>query len=161
MRRTLFTMAPLLCALAASCGFHLRGQTPLPAALARPYLETEDRYTPLYAALTARLRAAGAELAPMATGSSAVIRLHVDETGRELLSVSASNKPGEYEVYYTVEYSVAAADRELLVRQEATLRRDYAYDETAVLAKEHEEQSLRIALADDLAALMLRRLAAL
>ncbi|MGH8250806.1 MAG: LPS assembly lipoprotein LptE, partial [Steroidobacteraceae bacterium] len=88
-------------------------------------------------------------------------RLHVDETGRELLSVTADNKPGEYEVYYTVEYSVAAGGSEILVRQQATLRRDYAYDEAAVLAKEHEEQSLRVALADDLAALMLRRLAAL
>ena len=37
---------------------------------------------------------------PIAAEASAVIRLHVDETGRELLSVTAQNKPGEYEVYY-------------------------------------------------------------
>jgi LPS-assembly lipoprotein len=148
-------------ALAAGCGFHLRGQTPLPATLVAPYLETSDRYTPLYAALAARLRAAGATLAADPAAASAVIRLHKDQTGRELLSVSARNTPSEFEVYYTVEYSVSAGASELLTRQQATLTRDLSYDETAVLAKEHEEQSLRAALADELAGLILRRLAAL
>ncbi len=49
----------------------------------------------------------------------------------------------------------------MLERQRVTLTRDFGYDESAVLAKEHEEQSLRVALADELAGLMLRRLAAL
>ena len=148
-------------ALAAGCGFHLRGQEPLPTVVARPYIETGDRYSPLHAALTSQLRAAGATLAPDAATASAVIRLHVDSTGRELLSIAANNKPGEYEVYYDVEYSVTAGGRELLARKRARLTRDYSYDEAAVLAKEHEEQSLRLALADELAALILRRLAAL
>lgn len=148
-------------AFAAGCGFHLRGQAPLPAVIARPYIETSDRYSPLHAALASQLRAAGAVLAPDAAAASAVIRLHVDSTGRELLSIAANNKPGEYEVYYDVEYSVTAGGRELLARKRARLTRDYSYDEAAVLAKEHEEQSLRVALADELAALILRRLAAL
>ena len=148
-------------ALVAGCGFHLRGQEPLPTVVARPYIETGDHYSPLHAALTAQLRAAGATLAPDAATASAVIRLHVDSTGRELLSIAANNKPGEYEVYYDVEYSVTAGGRELLARKRARLTRDYSYDEAAVLAKEHEEQSLRLALADELAALILRRLAAL
>lgn len=148
-------------ALMAGCGFHLRGQTPLPAPMTRPYLDSADRYSPLHSALVAHLKAAGAQLAPDSATATAVIRVHVDRTGRELLSVAAGNKPGEYEVYYTAEYSVTAAGRELLPRQQVTLTRDYSYDETAVLAKEHEEQALRTALADEIAALMLRRLGAL
>ena len=161
MRRLICTIAMVPLLLATGCGFHLRGATPLPVALASPFLETSDQYTPLYAALTARLRAAGATPAPNAAAASAVIRLHVDESGRELLSVSASNRPGEYEVYYSVEYSVRGTDRELLARQQATLTRTYGYDETALLAKEHEEQSLRVALAEEIAGLIMRRLAAL
>ena len=161
MRRLLFALAAFPLVLAAGCGFQLRGAEPLPPALARPYVETSDIYTPLYAALTTRLRAAGAILAPNAAEASAVIRLHVDETGRELLSVSATNRPGEYEVFYAVEYSVSGDGTELLARQQARLTRAYGYDETAVLAKEHEEQSLRVALAEELASLILRRLAAL
>jgi len=161
MRRLKLCLVTGWLIIATGCGFQLRGQAPLPAALATPYLEAGDHYTPLYAALVARLRAAGARLAAGPSAASAVIHLHVDDTGRELLSVSARNTPGEYEVYYTVEYSVSAGAQELLARQQLSLTRDYSYDESAVLAKEHEEQSLRIALADELAGLMLRRLAAL
>ncbi|HEY7741232.1 MAG TPA: LPS assembly lipoprotein LptE [Steroidobacteraceae bacterium] len=152
--------APLLCLL-AGCGFHLRGQVALPPTLATPYVETDDRYTLLYAALLDRLRAAGAEPAADAASASAVIRLHEDDTGRDLLSVTADNKPGEYEVYYAAEYSVTSGATELLARQQLRLTRDYGYDESAVLAKEHEEQVLRVALAGEIADLILRRLAAL
>jgi LPS-assembly lipoprotein len=161
MRRLICLLALMPLAIATACGFHLRGAAPLPPALARPYVETRDTYTPLYAALTTQLRAAGAVLAPSATEASAVIRLQLDETGRELLSVSTNNRPGEYEVFYAVEYSVTGGGTELLARQQARLTRSYGYDETAVLAKEHEEQSLRVALAEELASLILRRLSAL
>ena len=158
MRRNL---ALLALALVAGCGFHLRGREPLPAVAATPYVEAEDHYSPLYAALDKHLRAAGAVPVASAAGASAVIRLHVDDTGRELLSVTADNKPGEYEVYYAAEFSVTSGATELLARNAVKLTRDYGYDETAVLAKEHEEQSLRAALADEIAGLILRRLAAL
>ena len=145
----------------AGCGYHLRGQAPLPGVVATPYIEADDRYTPLYAALDERLRAAGAQPAADAASASAVIRLHVDDTGRDLLSVTADNKPGEYEVYYAAEFSVSSGATELLARNQVRLTRDYGYDESAVLAKEHEEQTLRVALAGEIADQILRRLAAL
>lgn len=151
----------VLLSLVSGCGFHLRSQAPLPAAMTRPYLDAADHHSPLYAALMARLRAAGAEFAADASSASAVIRVHVDRSGRELLTVAADNRPGEYEVYYAAEFSVNAAGKELLPRQQLRLTRDYGYDVTAVLAKEHEEQSLRAALADEIAALMLRRFSTL
>jgi LPS-assembly lipoprotein len=153
--------AAVALALLAGCGFHLRGQAPLPAVAATPYVETEDRYSPLYSALDRRLRAAGARPAASAAGASVVIRLHVDDTGRELLSVTAENKPGEYEVYYAAEYSVTNGATELISRKQVKLTRDYGYDESAVLAKAHAEESLRVALAGEIADLILRRLAAL
>lgn len=145
----------------AGCGFHLRGQVPLPAVMATPFVDAKDRYSPLYAALDARLRAAGAKPAPNAASASAVIRLSVDDTGRELLSVTADNKPGEYEVYYSAEFSVSNGPTELLSPKKVKLTREYGYDESAVLAKEHEEESLRVALAEEIADQILRRLAAL
>lgn len=151
----------LALALVSGCGFQLRGQTPLPAVVASPFVETDDHYSPLYAALDKRLRAAGALPAADAATATAVIRLHVDDSGRELLSVTADNKPGEYEVYYVAEFSVTSGATELLARSPVRLTRDYGYDESAVLAKEHEEQSLRVALAEQIADLILRRLAAL
>ena len=151
----------LVLAVAAGCGFQLRGQTPLPPVVASPFVEAEDHYSPLYAALDKRLRAAGATPAADATTATAVIRLHVDDTGRDLLSVTADNKPGEYEVYYAAEFSVTSGATELIERKQVRLTRDYGYDESAVLAKEHEEGFLRDALAAEIADPILRRLAAL
>jgi LPS-assembly lipoprotein len=150
-----------LVALLAGCGFQLRGQAPLPAVAAQPHVESEDRLTPLYAALDRRLRDAGAAPAATASEASVVVRLHLDETGRELLSVTAENKPGEYEVFYAAEFSVTSGAGELIPRTPVRLTRNYGYDESAVLAKEHEEASLRDALAGEIADLILRRLAAL
>ena len=158
MRRGAWLLAALLL---AGCGYHLRGQAPLPAVVATPYIEADDRSSPLYAALDDRLRAAGAQPAADAASASAVIRLHVDDTGRDLLSVTADNKPGEYEVYYAAEFSVSSGASELLSRKQVRLTRDYGYNETAVLAKEHEEASLRVALAEEIADLIMRRLGAL
>ena len=151
----------VLLTLLAGCGFQLRGQTPLPAVATSPYVDSADRFTPLYAALDRRLRAAGATPAASAAEASVVVRLYLDETGRELLSVTADNKPGEYEVYYAAEFSAANGTTELIARTPVKLTRNYGYDESAVLAKEHEEASLRDALAGEIADLILRRLAAL
>jgi LPS-assembly lipoprotein len=129
MRRGAWLLVTLVL---AGCGFHLRGQAPLPAVLATPYIEAADHYSPLYAALDERLRAAGAQPAADAASASAVIRLHEDATGRDLLA-----------------------------RNQVRLTRDYGYDESAVLAKEHEEETLRVALAGEIADQILRRLAAL
>lgn len=161
------TRAPTIVALAAAavlvagCGFHLRGRVELTPQMRTPYLDAPDRYSPLYAELRGALEAAGAELAPSAAAASAVIHVHLDESGRNVLSVSARNTPQEYEVFYTIEYSVTAGDRELLPRQSRTVAREYAYDDTAVIAKQIEERRLREALSRDLASIIVRRLMAL
>ena len=155
-------LAVVLVALGlAGCGFQLRGVVDLSPRMAAPYLEVSDTHTPLYVALRDSLRASGAQLAPTRERASAVIRIHRDESGRRVLSVSAANTPQEFEVFYTVEYSVSANGEELLPRQSLTLTRDYTYDETQVLAKQHEERAIREALARELAALVTRRLAVL
>lgn len=157
-------MAPVRVAVAAlalalaGCGFQLRGMAELSPRMATPYLEVEDRYTPFNAALESALRASGATLARSREAASAVVRIRRDEAGRHVLSVTAQNTPAEYEVYYTVEYSVSANGEELLPPQSLTLAREYTYDETQVLAKQHEERLIREALARDLAGLVLRRL---
>ena len=64
-------------------------------------------------------------------------------------------------MYYAAEFSVSNGATELLSRKQVKLTREYGYNESAVLAKEHEEQTLRIALAEEIADQIMRRLAAL
>jgi len=80
---------------------------------------------------------------------------------RRVLSVSATNQPNQYEVTYTVGFSVSAADKELLAPQELTATRTYSFDERLLLAKNHEEEILRQDMARDLADMVMRRLASL
>ena len=161
MRAFTVTLPLAALVLLSGCGFHLRGQPQLSATMSAPYIEAPDRYSPFHAELVSALQAAGAAPSVTKEGASAIVQIHVDESGRNVLTISARNTPQEYEVFYTVEYSVSAAGQELLPRQKLTLTRDYAYDDTAVLAKQHEERDIRRALARDLAALVAGRLAAL
>jgi outer membrane lipopolysaccharide assembly protein LptE/RlpB len=75
--------------------------------------------------------------------------------------VSATNQPNQYEVTYTVGFSVSAAGKELLPPQEVTATRTYSFSENLLLAKNHEEEILRQDMARDLADMVMRRLASL
>jgi LPS-assembly lipoprotein len=158
MRRLPLAAALLLPALAA-CGFHLQGVARLPPAFATTQLVAEDRYTDFHRALEDTLRASGSRVA--GSGATATIEVLTDDSGQRVLSVSASNTPTEYEVYYTVRYRVRIGDKEVLSPKVLTLTRDYSFNTIAVLAKEQEQDQIRAALARELAALVMRRLTAL
>ena len=145
----------------ASCGWRLQGIQRLPPAMSITYVDAADRYSDFNRALRESLNAAGAQLVNDRKQARATIRVRRDESGQRVLSVSARNRPEEYEVYYVVEYSVEGVSGELLEVQMLERKRDYSYDEAALLAKQREQAVLREALARELAGLVMRRLAAL
>jgi LPS-assembly lipoprotein len=160
MRIGRWVVAVVAC-VAAGCGWRLQGTEKLPPLMAVTYVDTKDQFTDFNQALRERLAASGSRLVASGSGATAIVRVHKDESGRRVLSVSARNTPEEYEVYYSVEYSVVSGGTELIKRQRLELTRDYSYDEAAVLAKEREQAVLREALARDLASLVVRQLASL
>jgi LPS-assembly lipoprotein len=145
----------------AACGWRLQGTAKLSQSMSVIYVDADDRYTEFNRALRERLRAAGTKVTERKADATAIIHISKDKSGQRVLSVSARNTPEEYEVFYTVEYSVASGSRELIAAQPLEVTRDYSYDTTAVLAKQREQAILREALAQDLASLVLRRLASL
>jgi LPS-assembly lipoprotein len=140
----------------SACGWRLQGTDRLSQTLSVIYLDADFNR-----ALRDRLRASGAKVTERRAEATAVVRISKDQSGQRVLSVSARNTPEEYEVFYTVEYSVASGSTELIAPQPLEVTRDYSYDTTAVLAKQREQAILREALAQDLASLVLRRLASL
>lgn len=158
-QRTCVVLAMLLAT--SGCGWHLKGSEPLPAVLDATFLESADVHSDFDRALRRSLTASGARIVPVRADATAVLKVRNETTGRRVLSVSARNTPQEYEVFYTVEYSVEVGGEEVIPVQTLELVNDYSYDETALLAKEREESGLRAALARDLAGLVLRRLASL
>ncbi len=145
----------------AGCGFHLQGRQPLPAEFAYTFIETRDEQTDFVQDLRKALIATNVNVIPTKGSSGAVISVHDDELSERILSVSARNIPTEYEMTYTVVFSVSSGGRMLIEREEISATRDISFDEAQLLAKEREQEILREALARELVALVMRRLAAL
>jgi LPS-assembly lipoprotein len=151
----------LLAGLLSACGFRLAGGAALPPLLAHPYLSVQDSYSDFARELRHSLQAAGAHIEPAAGAASATVDISSDRVDRRVLSVSALNTPNEYELTYSVTFSVQSANKEVLPAETLSLSREYSFDETALLAKEHEEDLLRAEMARNLAGIVMRRLGSL
>ena len=149
--------AGLLLSLAA-CGFRLQGHSALPAALRAPYIDAQDRQSEFVQSLGHVLRISGGHPVLDRDQASAVLSISRDQFARRVLAVTANNQPTEYELTYTVRFSVSAGGQELLSTQELTSTRAYSFDERLLLAKSHEENVLRQDMARDLADRVMRRL---
>ena len=147
--------------LLAGCGFQLQGTFATPPEMERTYISTEDNRSLFYRDLHEALESSGVNLVDAATDATAIFTILFDQTDQRVLSVSARNVPTEYEVFYTIEYSLDSGTKNLLEPQTLNLTRDYTYDPTLVLGKEHEQQLLRDAIVDDLVRIVLKQIATL
>jgi LPS-assembly lipoprotein len=174
MRRTVAPALLVACAvLVGGCGFRLQGSTPLPAVVATVQLDAADDRTPFAQALRRRLGASGATLAPRgatvsgASGAAgaasgvAVLRIERDEVLERVTSVSARNIPREYELTQVVRFSLDAGGTRRISSAEVSASRSLTFDERRALAKEREREQLREALADEVAGVVLQRVAGL
>jgi LPS-assembly lipoprotein len=162
--RTLAGCSALLwavCVLGSGCGFHLEGRTVLPAALRVACVEAGDNQTAFVQGLRRALIVSGARVIDQSAKATAVVHILADRVTPRVVAVSSTNLPREYEITYTVRFSVTAHGKDLLAPQEVSVTRDYAFDEHVVLAKDREEAILRGALARDLVDIVMRRLSSL
>jgi LPS-assembly lipoprotein len=141
------------------CGFHLQGRADYSPDLSTLYLQVPDNATPLAKALRKSLSVAHVSLVEDPEAASAILDIVSDDTGRSVESVTPQNRPREYRVYYRTSYRVLAGGKVVLDNQRVARSRIYTYDETQVLAKAHEEDILRNALAREIAGVITRRLA--
>src|SRR5277367_6705720 len=159
---SVFKSLPLLGVLAlTACGFRLAGSDPLPAVMARPYLSLKDPYTDFSREFEHQLKSSGATPQIAREGATASVEVTKDLVEQRTLAVSAKNIPTEYELTYTVTFSVRGGDKELLAPQTISLSKDFSFEENVLLAKEHEADILRQQMARDLVSIAMRRLTSL
>jgi LPS-assembly lipoprotein len=139
----------------------MRGATSVPPEMARTYIATEDQRSLFYRRLRDSLQNAGVTVVESPLDATATFSILSDLPGQRVLSVSARNVPREFEVFYTVFYSVQAKNVMLLEPRSQTLTRDYTWDVTEVLGKEKEEELLREAIVDDLVRIVLIQLSSI
>lgn len=162
LRRAAMAGAVLGALLLGGCGFHLQGRTRLPATLAVVRLAGVDPQSDFYHALRRSLLDSGAKLDDNGTYPDAVlVNILKDSSSTKVLVVSALNVPTEYEFSYAVKFSVKAGAKELIAPEELSLVREYDYSEATVLAREREQDVFREALGNELASVVMRRLASL
>jgi LPS-assembly lipoprotein len=147
--------------LLTGCGFHLQGSGSLPEGMRRFYVITADEVTPFAVELRRAIERSGGQMTNTSAEADTVVRIQRDRSGRRVLSVSARNTPQEYEIFYTIEYSVDRGGKEVLESQPLEMIRNLSFDETQLLAKDREEAIIREAMARDLAMLVARRLESL
>jgi LPS-assembly lipoprotein len=161
MTTRLAALAAFLALASSGCGFQLQGRTPLPSTLAKTYVVAGDQQTDFVQGLRKALITSGGKLASRSEDATGTVRVITDTVTQKILSVSANNVPREYEITYTVEFSVSAPGKELLPSQKVEVTRTYSFNERTLLAKENEEDILREGMARDLVGIVMRRLSSL
>jgi LPS-assembly lipoprotein len=147
--------------LLSGCGFHLQSDLQMPPEMERTFIDPIERNTQFHRELRRQLLATDVLIVDSPEDATAILTINTDQTGQRVLSVSARNVPTEYEVYYTVGYSLISGQQQLLTPQNLTFTRDYTWDETLVLGKAHEEDLLREAVVNDLVRTVLKQISTL
>ncbi|MEW6764002.1 MAG: LPS assembly lipoprotein LptE [Pseudomonadota bacterium] len=153
----------LVAASLTACGFQLRGsngQYNMPfQSIYLAFPET----SPLGTELKRNLRAGDSvRIENDASKAQALFDVLGETRGKSILSLNSLGRVREYSLSYTLVFRVRDANnKELLAPTEITLRRNIAFDESQVLAKESEEALLYRDMQSDLVQQILRRLAAI
>lgn len=151
----------LTCALLAGCGFHLRDQAGLPAAMNQTYLQMDDPRGELARALRVTLTGNGAQITGERDEATAILSVPLNRLSKQVLSVGTNARAREFELIYVVTFELKGPDGETIMPlQRLELRRDYTFDEQQVLGTTGEEALLRRDLRRDMVRLMLLRLEA-
>jgi LPS-assembly lipoprotein len=155
--------ALFLAVLLSGCGFKLRGSDgTYNMPFHRIYLSFPDT-SPLGIELKRNLRAADSVvIADKPEGADAQFIVMSEARGKQILSLNNLGRVREYLLTYTLTFRVLdPKGAELLRPTEITLRRNLAFNEQQVLAKESEEGLLYRDMQSDLVQQILRRLAAM
>ena len=165
MKRRTVLRAGLALAVAATlpaCGFQLRGANGSYTMPFRSIYVGFPDNSALGTELRRNLRAGGVTIADKATDAEAQLVVLGENRGKQILSLNSLGRVREYLLTYTLSFAVRDPKGvELLPSTEISLRRNMAFDETQVLAKESEEALLYRDMQADLVQQIMRRLAAM
>ena len=145
--------------LLAGCGFQLRGARPLP--FDSIYLSMYP-YSELAAAIRRQIRANGNTIVTDKP-EDAQVRLEVqaDVKDKLILALNTQGRVREYQLRQRFIFRlVDKTGQEIMPSNEILLRRDLAFDDTQLLAKQQEEALLYRDMQNDLVQQLMRRLAA-
>ena len=145
MRCRLVILGGLFALLLPACGFHLRGQTNLPATVSVVYIKADrradDRPSELPAVLRRALEDSGATVTDAPDQAKAIIEIHNENITKRTLAASDSDEVRSNTLVYTVDYSLTLADgTPLIPRESAGASQDFLYQEADILGRAEGER---------------------
>ncbi len=141
----------------AACGFHLRGQEPLP--FKSMYIDTGNPKSPFIAQIRRDLEYSKVAQAAAAKTADVVLQIVSESSELQILTLDSSGLVTEYRLVYRV--SLRAYDNKKQNWIPSTvmeLHRDFFYDNSLVLAKASEQDLLARSMYAEMAQQILRRL---
>ena len=145
----------LAAALASACGFRPRGSVALPEDFRQIYVNAPVDVSDELAIF---LESGGATLSRSRADADAEMRVQSENYEQRVLAVDAvTGKAREYELLYTLNFSVRMNDGTMLVAPEHIVsRRIFVFDPTAVIGATQNVETLRIDMRRDAAERMIR-----
>ncbi len=154
-----FLLATTILAVLAGCGFQLRGASPVPVTLQPLAVECDNQVSDtLCRAVRSQLELSGLTLA---AAEDADYRLSLKDfrQDRRATAISADASAAQYTLRHTVHLELVTSDNvPLIASTPISTSESYSYDDTRVLAKEKEEDSLENQMAERLAQQIIFRL---
>ena len=142
----------------AACGFHLRGNVPLPSSIQRMYIQGPEGG--LKDALQDLLGNNGAIIAPTILSADAVLNLREVISNRRVGTLDERGKVNSYNLNLRVRYSLDDPQGKLIRTPTKLMEtRQYDFDPELVLESESEEAQLIGSMEEAIALRMIRQLA--
>ena len=157
--RTTLPIVLMFTLLLGACGFHLRGQGAFALPFQRLYVQSANDYAPFIAELKRAIEANSVEITDSPEQAQLTLQIFSEVADRQILSLSGGGRVREFQLQYRI--SLRAYDQkqqDWLAPEEITLRRDFYFDDSQVLAKEQEEALLYQNMRSDAVQQVLRRL---
>lgn len=137
----------------------MRGQNNFALPFQKLYVQSANEFAPFINELKIAIGASDVQITESPDQAQLTLQIVSEVTDKQILSLSAAGRVLEYRLQYRI--SLRAYDQkqqEWLAPQEITLRRDYSYDDTQVIAKQQEEALLYKNMRGDAVQQVLRRL---
>lgn len=147
----------VISSMLTACGFHLRQSAPL--AFKTVHLKGTTFITPT---LKKAFKEQDIRIVTEAEDAELQLDLLKEESEKRILSLSGTGVVREYELYYRVQFRTKLAGASIWTLPVVIeSRRDFTYNDSALLAKGVEERMLIDAMHTEVASNLMRRLSAL
>jgi LPS-assembly lipoprotein len=148
-------VAFLAAALVSACGFRPRGSASLPADFQEIYVDAPVEISDEIALF---LENGGASVIDSSGDADAVIKVGSQSYEERVVTVNAATGKGrEFELLYTLNFSVRMRDGTMLIPAEhVVVRRRYIFDRTAVIGAQQNVESLQADMRRDAAQRIIR-----